>query len=199
MVRPSADELEKLHTVALWIRETLEEHGYLVSEAVSLHPAFSSTRRPSSTFARELVIDGARKGASIAGLNPQDESGGLTLESLDDRVRRQYRVKRARRDAEGRYDMICGLGSSILSEEPDSLFIEERWVVGYTMSDEHVVEEIFAGEIVDRWGDGPVHLVLGQIIPLSAPPTPPGFNSTDDDDLPGFDDNQGDAADGNID
>ena len=193
MSRPSAREIDRLASVAYWISETLDEHGYLVSEATSLHKAFTSTRRPSSALARELVLTGARKGASIAGIYPEDEAGGLDLISIDESTRRKYRIKRAAKSAEGRYELICGPGSTLLHNEPDSLLIEERWALGYLMNEEYLVEEIFAAQVIGSWGEGPVHLILSDPISLLGGTPPSGFTSTDDDDLPGFEDDENEA------
>lgn len=198
MSRPSTQEIDRLASVAYWISEMLDEHGYLVGEATSLHKSFTSTRRPSSSLARELVLSGARKGASISGLYPEDEAGGLDLISIDDNTRRKYRIKRAVKTADDKYELICGPGSTLLHHEPDSLLIEERWVLGYVMNEEYVVEDLFAAQIVGAWGTGPVHLILSDPIPLLVGTPPSGFASSVDDDLPGFEDDEN-AIDGTTD
>lgn len=198
MTRPTADELDRLRTVAHWICEHLDEHGFLVGQAVGLHKAFQGSRRPSSDLARELVVDGGRMGAARAGMFPDDSSGSLDLESFDHgNVRRSYRVKSAKRRGDGTYDLICGLGSSMLQQDPESLFVEERWVLGYMLNADFAVEEIFAAEIVGTVGEKPVHLILGEVIPLfEASPPPSGFTSDEDESLPGYEKDEGDEATG---
>lgn len=185
-----------LKRVAREIRDSADESGYSVGVAVRQHEAFSHTRGPASALERSLVLDAARRGASQAGLGFEEVSGGLDIITTSGDTIRRYRVKRVRLDAEGDVEVICGAGSSLLVSEPDSLLREEKWVLGYIMSDDHTIERLMAAQVVGWSGDGPVYLQLGPIINLNDHQPPPGFTSTDEG-LPGFEDEE-DSEDGDV-
>ncbi|HEY3716988.1 MAG TPA: hypothetical protein VGL39_20880 [Jatrophihabitantaceae bacterium] len=188
MVHPSPDETRHLKAIAREMFESGEESGYLVGVATAHHPAFSRSRRPSSALERELVLDAVRRAASREGVFVEDLSGGVDLVTSDGGHIRRYRVKRGERSTSG-YRFVCGLGSSLLTAEPDGLFVEDRWLLGYISSDDHTLDEVVAAEVVGHRGDGggPVVLILGTVIRLSDAPPPDGFTSTDEG-LSGFDD-----------
>ncbi len=140
-----------------------------------------------------MVLESARRGASQAGLTFDAVSGSLDIITTSGGTIRYYRVKHVKLTAGGDYKVICGEGSSLLTTEPESLLREEKWILGYTLSDDHTVERLIAAEIVGWRGDGPVYLTLGPIIDLSGDPSPRGFTSTDED-LPGFEEEDGDGA-----
>lgn len=184
-----------MRTVAAEICETLEAEGYLVTRATDQHVAFRTGRGPAGSFERALIKHGAEKGATAAGVFAERVAGGLELISIDGNVQRNYRVKTARRNGEGAVDLVCGAGSTLLSTAPsESLLWEERWVLGFTMADDHTVDEIFIAEVIGHYGENPVHLRLGDLIPLAPAPAPLGFTSAEED-LEGFEHDDS-AADG---
>ncbi|MFL6163605.1 MAG: hypothetical protein ACJ74U_15455 [Jatrophihabitantaceae bacterium] len=187
MVHPPADEIRRLKVVAREMLESGEESGYLVGVATRQHDAFGKSRRPSSALERELFLDAVRGVASREGFGLEEPNGGLDLIDYGDGRLRRYRVKRGTRTASGEYNFLCGLGSSLLTSEPDTLLPEDRWVLGYICNDDHTLDEVIAGEVVGSEGAGPVKLVLGPIIRLSDAPPPKGFTSTEEG-LDGFDD-----------
>src|SRR4051794_35483180 len=128
MVRPSGAEIADLQRVAREIRDTADESGFSVEKAVGLHGAFSQTRGPASALERSLVLDAARRGASQAGLTMEEVSGGLNIITTTDNVIRRFRVKSVTLTAEGALEVICGLGSSLLRAEPETLLREELWI-----------------------------------------------------------------------
>lgn len=199
MVRPPDAEIAKLMQVAREIRDTTDESGYSVGVAVHQHQAFSRTRGPASSLERSLVLDSACRGASQAGLGIKEVSGGgLDIVTMSDSTMRRYRVKRVKLNAEGDYEVICGEGSSLLVSDEETFFREEKWILGYIMSDDHTIDRLIAAEIVNWRGDGPVYLVLGLIIDLSDDQPPRGFTSTDEG-LPGFEEEEEDGEAGNVD
>lgn len=193
MVRPSSDEVASLKQVAREIRDTTDESGYRVDVAVGQHRAFSHSRTPASSLERSLVLDAARRGASQAGLGAEEISGGLDIIAMSDATIRRYRVKRVKVTAEGDYEVLCGEGSSLLVSNPEALYREEKWILGYITSDDHTIDRLIAAEIVDWRGNGPVRLVFGILIDLSDDQPPRGFESTDEG-LEGFD--EGDSGAG---
>lgn len=198
MVRPPDAEIAKLMQVAHEIRDTTDESGFTVGEAVRQHEAFSHTRGPASALERSLILDAARRGASQAGLGPEDVSGGgLDIVTMSDSTIRRYRLRRVKLNAGGEYEVICGMGSSLLVSDPESLLREEKWIIGYVTSDDHTIEHLIAAEVVDWRGNGPVYLVLRTIVDLSDDQPPRGFTSTDED-LPGFEEEEGEGEAGNF-
>lgn len=192
MVRPSNAEIDGLMQVAREIRDTTDESGYSVDVAVGQHRAFSHSRGPASALERSLVLDAARRGASQAGFGIEDVSGGLDIVTYDDLTLRRYRVKRITVTADGELEAVCGAGSSLIVASPDSIFREEKWVLGFITSGDHTIERLVAAEIVNWRGDGPVRLEFGTVIELTDSQPPRGFVSTDED-LEGFEED-GDAG-----
>lgn len=196
MVHPSTDEIRRLKIVAREMSESGDESGYLVGVATAQHPSFRGSRRPSSALERELFVDAARSAASREAFYVDDTNGGVDLIAVDGDRMRKYRVKRGSKTAAGDYKFLCGLGSSLLTTEPDGLYIEERWVLGYFSSNDHTVDEVIAAEVVGSKGARPATLLLGTIIQLSEVPPPKGFTSTDEG-LDGFED-EGEAGDAGV-
>lgn len=179
--------MARVRAVADEVRETLAAESHLIDNAVSQHSAFRDGSGPAGGLERALIKYGAARGASVAGIWPERVAGGLDLVSQDGVVVRRYRLKSARRRRDGSPDVVCGAGSTLLKPPGDSLFREERWILGFVTSDDHLIEEMFAAQIVGHHGENPVHLDLGPIVDLNGTPAPLGFTSTDEG-LDGFDD-----------
>lgn len=193
MVQPSEAELTKMRAVAGEIRDSLDADAYKITNAVAQHAAFMEGSGPAGAFERALVKYAATRGASAAGVYAQRVSGGLDLISQDGNVIRNYRVKTARRRADGGLDLVCGVGSALIADTPsESFFREERWVLGFITDDDHLIDEIFIAEIVGHRGLNPLHLELGRVYNLTPAPMPPDFTSAHED-LEGFeeDDEEG--------
>jgi len=158
-----------------------------VDVAVGQHDAFTQSEGPASLLERALVLDAAQRGASQAGFGIERVSGSLDLLAAEDATLRRYRIKRVTLDKDGNYGAICGAGSALLTSDPDSLFVEEKWIFGYTTADDHTIDSLIAAEIVGWDGDGPVRLRFGPVIDLSEHKPPRGFVSTDEG-LDGFED-----------
>lgn len=197
MVRPPESEIAVLRQIAREIRDITDESGFAVGVAVRQHEAFRQTRTPTRSLERSLVLTAARRGASQAGLTFEEVSGSLDMITMSGDTLRHYRVKQVKRTATGEYRVICGAGSSLLVSDPESLFREEKWIFGYTLTDDHTIERLIAAEIVDSRGDGPVRLILGPIINLTDDQTPRGFTSTDEG-LPGFEDEDDEGEVGDV-
>lgn len=187
MVHPSGSEIARLMQLAREIRDTTDESGFAVDVAIGQHQAFSSCRRPTSELQRSLVLAAARRGASRTGLGIDEVSGSLDIIDSSSGAIRRYRVKRVTVNADGNYEAICGAGSSLLTVEHESIFPEEKWILGYALSDDHTIDQLIAAEIVGWRGSGPVRLEFGHIVDLSDTQPPHGFISTDEG-LEGFDD-----------
>lgn len=194
MVHPPEDEVRRLKSVAHEMCESGDESGYLVGVATGQHGSFRHSRRPSSALERELFLDAARGVASREGFFIDETNGGVDLIAGDGGDLRKYRIKRGTRAADGTYRFVCGLGSSLLTAEADSLYSESRWLLGYISGDDHTLEDVIAAEVVGSEGNGPVRLRLGTIIQLTGITPPPGFTSADEG-LDGFDEEEGEEGD----
>jgi hypothetical protein len=126
----------------------------------------------------------------VAGLGIEEVSGGLDIIAISGDTIRRYRVKRVTVTRDGNYEVVCGEGSSLLVMDPETLFREERWILGYVASGDHTIDRLIAAEIVNWRGTGPVRLVFGTVIDLSDDQPPRGFISTDEE-LEGFEQGEG--------
>src|SRR5262245_19767851 len=184
--------MERMHQLADEIRETFEERGWKIEQAVQLDQAFSQTRRPRSSLGRALVLDAIEEASSRIGLGYKSVSGGgCDVIDLVDSADRRFRVRKADIDPDtGDYDIICGSDSILIvtDAEPDSLLPAERWVLGYTVDDEGLIVDIFAARVLGITEDAVPRLQLGPVTLLGAgssatPPPGGGFQPADEDDL----------------
>ncbi|WP_313673108.1 hypothetical protein [Mycolicibacterium sp.] len=195
--------MEHMHRLADEIRETFEERGCRIAQAVQLDQAFSNTRRPQSSLGRALVLEAIQEATSRIGLGLKSVSGGgCDVVDFVDNSDRQFRVRKADLDPDtGYYDIIAGSDSILITDaEPDSLILSERWVLGYTVDDDGMIVDIFAAKVLGITEHSVPRLTLGPTTLLGAGScgaTPPGagFKPADEDDLgDGLD--FGDVADG---
>lgn len=185
------NELQALHQVADWIRDEIEESGHLVTKATGLHPAFDETDEIASAMVRSLVLVGARQGARDAGLTPTRAHNGWDLVWSEAGTYRKYRIKKARKGRDGVFEMLVGTNSALTKAVPESLIGEEQWVLGYTVSTDQAIQDVFAAKILGVTDHKVPQLVLGSTLLLGSGGTPPRggkFTSDDEDFLPGFGD-----------
>ena len=198
MTAPQDVELAGLHRIAEAIRDEVEENAHTIDRATSLHPAYSETDHIGGGMLRQLVLHGARSLASAVGLTPTPAHGGWDLTWSDERVYRKYRIKKATKNESGEFEMLVGLNSNLLQNDVETLLIEEQWVLGYTATTLHTIDEIFAAEVTGATDSRVGRLVFGRMIMLGRTTPPDGgrFLSDDEDVLPGFEDDSGagDAA-----
>ncbi len=184
-------ELAGLQQVSDWIRDELEEYGYLVAKGIQLHSAFEETEGIASAMLRSLVVSGAREGARHGGLTPTRAHNGWDLVWSEDGLYRKYRIKKAVKAKSGAFEMLVGTNSALMKPSPESLIGEEQWVLGFTVTASRAIEDVFAARIVDITDHKVPQLVLGAPIILGSGGTPPTggkFTSADEDFLPGFED-----------
>jgi hypothetical protein len=187
----SPDEVDRLQLAAFWIREVFDERGHHIGDALEHDPSFKDGQRPRSGLARALMRRAVTIAAGHLSLNVvPGEGGSYSLESFDEGHRRCYRVRVAELK-EGDFRILSS-SDSILKIDEDSLFIEEPWVLGYTLDLDNQVENLFAAEVLDHVEGNPGHLTLGSLYMLSGvPPTVPGAFEGTSEDLP-WDDELGD-------
>lgn len=197
--------MERMHQLAVEIRETFEERGFRIGQAIELDPSFSSTRRPQSSLGRALVLNSIEEAASRISLGYKSvRGGGCDIIDVVDTAERHFRVRKAELDADtGDYKIIAPSESIMVVEsEPDSLLPVQRWVLGYTVDDDGLVVDIFAAQVLGITDDTVPVLVLGPVTPLgvggfATPPSGGGFQPADEDDLGGelgFGDETGEAT-----
>lgn len=128
--------MEQLHQLADEIRETFEERGWKIEQAVDLDPAFGRSRRSQSSLGRDLAVDAIETASKRLGLECRSVSGGAcdVLVVVGDVVR-HHRVRKATKDVEtGEYEVVCHSDSILAVEDSsEALLREERWILGYTV------------------------------------------------------------------
>lgn len=189
------EEVERLQGIAFWIREVFDERGHHIGDALDHDPSFSEGQRPRSGLARALMRQATTIAGSHLGLNVvPGEGGSYSLESFDRAHRRLYRVRTAEVH-EGEFRILSS-SDNITKTDEDSLFVEESWVLGYTLNPDNQVEHLFAAEVLDHIDGSPGQLALGSAYVLSGiPPTDPGAFEGTSEDLP-WDDDLGEEQSG---
>lgn len=193
MSQPSAVELDQFKIVAAEMREVFDERGYRVEVALDVDPGFGSGGSRAS-LVRDLAIDAASAAASRHGLDFRTVNGsGREFRCVGDAVDRRYRLRKAARRADGGYVIPTNAKSAMYSDS-DSLIPEELWVMGYTLTREGTLQDVFIAPVEGIAQGLPGHLILGPVIELvDAPAAPAGFQPTDED-LEGFELDEGELG-----
>lgn len=190
----SSDERIRLEQVSYWVREAFSERGHRIGEALERDPAFSDGELGRSSLARLLMRRALAIATSQVGLGLMNGPGGsVSVQSFDGRFDRRYRARSASKRDDGSF-LILSSSDAILEIDGDSMFVEEAWVLGFTLDLNNQIDEMFVAEVVDRIDGNPGELVLGAAYMLSGGPPSGGAFIPTDDDLPGFADEDGDAA-----
>lgn len=189
----SATEIARLCAVADEIRETFEERGYRVGEAMEVDVAFG-TNRSRSALKRGLIDDAIKRAAGQQGLDfAPVRGGGLEIRTFNDFTERRHRVRSGYYSADG--DLVVPTSSDsalAIDESVASLRTIETWVfIVVTSDDPASTGDIVAAEVIDFVPGNPGRLVLRHTTPLIGTSTPPdrGFLPSDED-LDGFDDGE---------
>jgi hypothetical protein len=186
----SENLLAKLNEVAAEVLEHSAADAYTVDKALDANEAFRQDGTVVSPARRAIVREAAVRAGSVAGLSPNRVAGGaVELIAADDTTLRYFRIKSAVPQEDGTYRVVAGAGSTLLQmPENDGVLAlwEERWILGCVWADDHTLDEFFAAEVLGPYSvttSGPVQLELGRIYQLTGLPTPPDFESDEDDDL----------------
>lgn len=180
-----------MHQLADEIRETFEERGFRIGQAVELDPSFGRTRRPQSSLGRALVLNAIEEATSRIGLGYRTVTGGgCEISDIVDTADRRFRVRKAEFDPDtDSYKIIAGSESILtVTAEPDPLLTVEPWILGYTVDDDGLVVDIFAARILGITDDAVPLVELGPVNLLgtggaATPPPGGGFRPADEDDL----------------
>jgi hypothetical protein len=193
----SPDEQARLDELAYWIRELFSERGHRIGAALEHDPSFSDGELGRSALARMMMRTAVAAASGRTGMNVIPGDGGArTVQSFDGRYDRRYRVLSANKQPDGSYRILSS-SDKILEVDPDSMFVEEPWVLGYTLNLDNQVEDLFVAQVLDRTEGDPGQLVLGPVHTLLGrqPPTDGDFRTTDEG-LPGFEDEDDEGASG---
>jgi len=193
MSSPSDVERERLDFIADELREAFSERGHRVDVALEADPAFGSGRSRSSLM-NDLVIDAVSRSAGKVGgvyFQPVNGSGRELMG-----VRHRYRIRRAKRDAEGDLIIEVSSDSSLGLEEEPTLFPIESWIFGWVSNAEGLIAEVIAAEVLGVRPGSPGRLILGSVLPLgSGGPMGGGFIPVDEElDLGLGDENEDDEG-----
>lgn len=196
-------ERAALLQVAYEVRESLDADGHCIRSALDQHQSFDESGGPASILLRSMVKAAVLKEVSRSGdLFSDTSSGAVDLVSYHGDTSRRFRLKAATVNAHGAFEFVVGDGSSLLQAEEDALWREERWVLGYTTTQDFQLRDIFVAEIIGISDTKVKKLILGDLISLThhLGPVGPAFVSDEEDSLPGFDDetavDEGDLDDG---
>lgn len=190
-----------LDTLADELHDAFSARGYKIEVATGLDPAFRRTKRPQSSLGRDLVLSTIEATAPSLGLSTAPVSGGsLEVAMYTAEAVYMFRVLKARFDAEcAEYRIIINSKSMLeVQTEEGAFLLPQRWVLGYTVTADGILDQVFAAEVLGATGNGPYELKLGPVMLLgttfgpnpSGPST--GFQPSDEDDL--FGDDEGEAT-----
>lgn len=193
--------MDELHQLADEIRETYDDRGWKIEKAIGSDLAFQASRRSQSSLGRDLVIDAVEQSAKRLGITVRSVAGGaIEVVLLVDGTYRHFRIKKASVRPDGGYRVLGKPALMIIddTEEGESLYGAERWVLSYTTDDDGMVVDIFAAKVIGISSDTVPELELAYITMLGAaggtPPTG-GFKPAEEDDLDfGDDEDEGGAA-----
>lgn len=198
--------MDSLHRLADELRETFSDRGHAVGKAVSADRAFRRTRRSQSSLVRDLVLDGVETASLKIGLGCISVvGGGRDIQALIGDVDCRFRVLKASVHPDtGEYEIVASSDAimTITDSEPDSLYPTERWVLGYTVDPDGMLDRIFAAKVHGLTNDVVPRLLLGPVTELGTQwvPSSPngGFRPRDEDELEGMDELEEGDEDGGM-
>lgn len=186
MSQPTDLELHQLSQVADELIETFGERGHRVGVALEADPAFGSGMS-NAWLGRDLAIHAIKGSASRIGIDFRPiRGGGLELQYSAGTTDRRYRVRKARRVADGTI-LVLNSEASVTPWD-DTLFDREQWVFAYTPSAEGLIEEVLLAQVYGSVDGTPGELLLGPPIPIGSQDTANGRFEPSNEDLHGFDD-----------
>lgn len=181
----SIKELERLEGLAFGIREFFSERGHNIGTALDQDPSFREGKRGRSGLARSMMQSAlAAAVAAVPDLGLESGDGGVrVVRSIDRGYSRHYRMLSANVH-EGSFRILSS-SDTILELDDRSMFIEEIWVLAYTLNEDNQVEHLFVAQVLDRIDGNPGELVLGrEYMLMGRPPTGDGGFQPTDEDLP---------------
>lgn len=206
--------LDLLTPLARGLDEGLQAEGHHVDTGIAVHPAFDQSY-VDANLTRAMVCSIVRS-LDLPGLSVEIlPLGGCEVRSFHEGVERLFRLRRARRDADGYLDVRVSSDSILTTKvNPPTLFgpdatelfepetENEQWVLPYLISGSTrtLIEMSAALPIGTRNEHSPFRLILDQIVRVPhTPVSPPSFPTTEEDlDIPeeteGTGESDGEAA-----
>ncbi len=204
--------LDMLKPLARELDEGLQAESHHVGTAISVHDAFDQAY-VDSHLTRALVCAITRS-AVFSGLSVTElANGGCEVRNSYQGVERLFRLKKARRDADGLLDVRVSSDSllthrvraaTLFDADEIELFDEvvqtEQWVLPYLInpSSRTLIQIYAALPIGTRQEHPPFRLILDNIVQIPHTSLPPkSFPKREDDlDIPGEEEKGGDEATG---
>jgi hypothetical protein len=182
-----------MNSIAHEIAEAVDEKGFKVDLAMEADDCFTSTQARAMLF-RDIVTEAAGLAASrVASIDYRPVNGsGRELRGAVGNADRRYRIKRA--TLVGDELKIRANSDSALASpsdpEDEMLFGHlEQWVLGWSMTIDERIDEVFVAKVLGVTEEKPHWLILGPQVQLLTGPSGPepqrGFTPTDDGGLHG--------------
>jgi len=178
----SSAELSRLEELSYWVKDFFSERGHNIGSALDQDPCFHNGRRGRSGLARMMMEEAVAAAVTKVPLTLRTAEGGARyVQSFDGRYDRRYRVLSAEKQSDESFRILSS-SDAILRLDGDSMFIEEPWVLAYTLNADNQIDELFVAQVLDREDGNPGELVLGpeKMLP-GRPPTGGGFEPTNED------------------
>lgn len=182
----SPAEVDRLEQVAFGIREFFGERGHNISTALDQDSSFREGERGRSGLARSMMQSAlAAAVAAVPDLGLEAGDGGVrVVRSIDRSYSRHYRML-STKEHEGTFRILSSSDGILDVSHDESMFIEESWVLAYTLDQNNQVEHLFVAQVLDRREGSPGELVLGpEYMLMGRPPTGGGGFQPTDEDLP---------------
>lgn len=191
MSRPNQAEFEQLDCLADDLRESYSERSYRVDSALALDAGFD-TGDARSALERGLVLNSLAVGCGLLGVDFRTANGsGRELRFEGALVDRRYRVRRARRLADGEIVVHVSSDASLATNPDDpaelSLFddaVVDDWAFLWLLApDRRTIQEVLAAEVTGYTEGRPGRLKFGIVRALGTvqDPTPLGFRPAEED------------------
>lgn len=192
MSLPGPFTLRRLDAIADDLHEVFQARGHRIEEALDTDSSFGcASERSRSSLQRDLLMETVKMRAGREGLAVLNHNGGIEIRVLDGTKVFHFRILKGARTTEGEWRIVTNSNSALVVDDEAQLFTDEHGVFSWTMTSDNQIDELVIARIVDFVEGNPGRLVLDQIRPLGTDsPTSGGFIPTDDD-LPGFDEEDG--------
>lgn len=189
--------LEKLSAIAYDLYEVFEAEGYTIREALRANRAFGRrSRRSQSSLGRDLAIDAIATSAGRESMQVVERLGGTELQYFEGSHLHRYRLLKGSWGPDGQWRIIANSKSALTVDDINGLFADQFHVLSWGTNDDNTLSAVITARVRDHIEGNPGHLVLDRLHVLGPRRTPggtPGFVPTDED-LPGFEDDEGDGS-----
>lgn len=170
--------MDQMDLLAASMADMFSERGHNVQVALDADRAFRRSRRSQSSLIRDLVLEAVERGSTTLGIGVrQIQGGGLDIVRLIDGVERRYRLRKATCDPDtGEFVVLSPTDSIMTIEdvEPNALFPVQRWLLGYVVTGEGGLGQVFEARVRGLTSDTIPELVLESVRLLGGDSGGPG-------------------------